>query len=139
MFGEIYAIPIALRQYPHIVRDQSLIAFIDNMAVVHVLANGTAHGADIANNAAAVHHTLANYAATAWWEYVNTKSNIADGGSRVGTSCPDARALGIHLRKIPCPIPPPFSPFARPHHWRVFSLRLRLSTVAFRQLVHSSC
>ena len=120
MFGEIYAIPIALRQYPNIVRDESLIAFIDNMAVVHVLANGIAHGADIANVTAAVHHALANLAATAWWEYVNTKSNIADGGSRVGAGCPDARALGIHLRQIPCPLPPPAFPYARPNDWRAF-------------------
>ena len=40
---------------------------------------------------------LARIRATAWHEYVDTKANIADGGSRVGKTCPLAKKVGISL------------------------------------------
>ncbi len=41
-----------------------------------------------------------------WWDYVNTHSNAADGGSRVGVSCEGAKSLGIKLKAIPFPALP---------------------------------
>ena len=46
-----------------------------------------------------------------WIEYVNTLSNLADGGSRVGAACECAKANGITLRDVECPRLPSDFPF----------------------------
>ena len=39
----------------------------------------------------------------AWWEHVPSKSNIVDGGSREGVSCPFAAKARIRLLQLKFP------------------------------------
>jgi hypothetical protein len=54
----------------------------------------------------ALHLRIASMHSAVWWDYVNTHSNVANGGSRVGVSCEVASSLGIKLEAIPFPALP---------------------------------
>ena len=78
-------------------------AFIDNMAVQCSLITGSSRAPDVAVITAATHIALARLGISVWFEYVASKSNCSDGGSRVGVSCPIAKALGVKLTRVQFP------------------------------------
>jgi len=59
---------------------------------------------DLGSIAFGVHLCLAKRAVRAWWDYVPSASNIADGGSCEGVTDPIAAAAGISLRQVGFPM-----------------------------------
>ena len=118
--GELFAVILGFRQYSPDFSNSSAIAYIDNMSVIHILVNGKAAALDLSNAALAVHRRQTQLSAQFWWEYVNTKSNCSDGGSRDGVTCAMARALGIPLRHIAFPALPAGFPRTKPTNWDLF-------------------
>jgi hypothetical protein len=94
---------VGLLVFRNLLHGSSVIVFCDNMGVIHQAVNGTASEPD----AKLLAHCFNLHAHTlelkVWLEYVNTLSNLADGGSRIGISCEMAARLGIPLRFIACP------------------------------------
>ena len=64
---------------------------------------------------------MAKRSVRAWWEYVPSASNIADGGSRTGVRDPVAASVGIALTQLPFPAALRDLVHALPeawsHHW----------------------
>ena len=65
----------------------------------------------------ALHLQLAGLQCRAWFEHVDSKANVADGGSRLRPSCPEARRLGITLVQSPLPTWPERPLEADPEVW----------------------
>ena len=97
----MYAVVMLLRAFPELLQGRSSVCFVDNMGVIHNIVNGAARAIDLSVLALSVHRLLAQLASTFWWEYVESASNIADGGSRDGISCQLAAAEGITLADFP--------------------------------------
>ena len=86
--GELLAVCRIPRYLADYIKGASNISFIDNMGVIHSIVNGNARVLDLCAFTHALHRKLAKLSADFGWEYVASASNIADGGSRVGISCP---------------------------------------------------
>ena len=86
-----------------VVQGLSVAAFCDNMAALQGAVNGASTAVDLC----ALSHMLAirttRLGVQLWIEYVNTISNPAEGGSRVGVDCELARACLVSLRMVMCP------------------------------------
>ena len=83
--------------------------FIDNMSLIHILCNGAAKHHDVGSLAHALHNRLCTLSSNPWFEHIESWSNPADGGSRVGVCCPTAARLGIPLMLVePIAIPSSF-------------------------------
>ena len=72
---------------------------------------------DLGSIAFGVHLCLAKRAVRAWWDYVPSASNIADGGSREGVTDPVAAAAGISLRQVGFPMSLRELIYAKPASW----------------------
>ena len=81
-----------------------LTVFIDNMAVLCSYVLGTSRSLDLGSIVHATVLRLMRQGVRAWWEHVPSKSNIADGGSREGVSCPEAAKAGIQLCQLRFPL-----------------------------------
>ena len=115
--GELLAVCLIPRHFGDYIKGASNISFIDNMGVIHSIVNGNARVSDLCAFTHALHRRLAKLKADFLWEYVASASNIADGGSRVGISCPEARAAGIHLLYVDFKTPPRNFPFSSTMDW----------------------
>ena len=67
------------------------------MGVLSGLIKGSSKLADFGAILTSFHLKLASLRSSAWFEHVESKANLSDGGSRVGIDCPEARAAGIPL------------------------------------------
>ena len=96
--GEALAPTLAIKFHPNEFRDTLPIFHIDNMSVLSALVLGNSKVIDLSIPT----YTAALYAiklrCCPWWEHVESAANVADGGSRVGVSCPVAKRLGITLQ-----------------------------------------
>ena len=108
---------MAFLYFPQVFSDASSINFVDHMGVIHVIVNGASSQVDLGAMALGLHRRLAQLRTSVWWEYVPSPSNIADGGSRVGITCPMAAEVGIKLRLVPCRVWPYLFPRAHPESW----------------------
>jgi len=89
--------------------------FIDNLGVLSCLCNGSSTVADIS---CIVHATLlavAGLRSAVWWEHVDSKANLADGGTRGSARFAEALGIPLTARAVP---PWPLSPLAAsPDAW----------------------
>jgi len=85
---------------PNLLRECYAIFFIDNMSVMCSAVLGHSTQIDMSCIIFALYLRLAELQCRPWWEYVPSDSNIADGGSRVGTSDPVAAKAGNRLEYI---------------------------------------
>ena len=115
--GELLAVCLIPRFFREYIEHASNISFIDNMGVIHSIVNGTARVSDLSAFTHALHRKLVKIKADFWWEYVASASNISDGGSRIGITCPLAREAGIHLTYVEFKMPPPLFPFCSIYDW----------------------
>ena len=115
--GELLAVCLIPRYFSDAISELSNISFIDNMGVIHSIVNGNARIADLCAFTHALHRKLAKLKADFWWEYVASASNISDGGSREGVTCPIARQAGIELCQQEFVMPPFGFPFAKLEDW----------------------
>ena len=91
--------------------------WIDNLSALSGIVPGNSTAADLGSIAFGVHLCLAKRAVRAWWDYVPSASNIADGGSREGVSDPVAAAAGISLRQVDFPMSLSELIYAKPAAW----------------------
>ena len=99
-FGELFAVCLIFRFFAADVRGASLVIFVDNIGVIHMLVNGVSKDLELGAIVSATNFRIAQLDSLNWWEYVASASNIADGGSRVGVGCAIDAALRIPLREI---------------------------------------
>ena len=95
--GEAFAILFAIVREEALLSDASVMFFMDNLCVLAALCKGSSMVEDFGCLVHVILLRLARLKAKAWFEYVDTKANLADGGSRVGVDCPDAARLCIPL------------------------------------------
>ena len=117
MAGELFAVILAFAFFPEAFRNASAINFVDNIGVIHNIVNGASSQLDLGSMVLGLHRRLALLKVSIWWEYVPSPSNISDGGSRVGITCPLAKEAGISLKQVPCSILPHGFPFSHPVVW----------------------
>jgi hypothetical protein len=127
MMAELLAPAVAIREDPSFFKDNNFVAFQDNMSVLCTLVKGASRAPDACAVANAVHVRLAELAAAPWWEYIPSASNPADGGSRVGISCPISKAIGFDLKDIKCPALPSNFIETSPKAWGSFWRKKRAS------------
>ena len=94
---------MAFMYFPNVLKNNSVIAFCDNMAALQSAVNGASSAIDMCALAHLLSVRSSQLAVRLWIEYVQTDSNLADGGSRVGVGCELAKARGIALRYFDCP------------------------------------
>ena len=71
--------------------------FVDNVGVIYNVVNGSSTAPDIAAITFYIRLLLHHFMITPWVEHVPSESNLADGGSRVGTEDPNAEQAGVTL------------------------------------------
>jgi len=91
--------------------------FIDNLSGMCSLVKGNSKKSDLSAVANAVHVELVERDCRPWFDYVESASNAADGGSRVGLVDPVAKALGIPLVQCRLPRLPATFPYCSPSEW----------------------
>ena len=92
--AELYAVPRLIQQQKEALRGQDCIFFVDNDAAVAALVRVNSTQRDAAFIVQVVHAMLTMLHCRGWFEWVDTKSNQADGLSRVGLAIPEAQ--GFH-------------------------------------------
>ena len=108
--GEAMAPIFALWNEPWL-HDAVLLWFIDNLGVVSCLCKGASSVYDFGCVIHGLHMMVAVKSLAVWWEHVDSKANISDGGTR--NSFAEYQALGVSMR--PAPMPPwPESVFKLP-------------------------
>ena len=91
--------------------------FIDNLTGMCSLIKGSSRKEDLSSITTGIHIGLVEIESRPWFDYVETKSNSADGGSRIGLIDPVARQLGITLRQHQLPAFPVGFPYCSPDVW----------------------
>ena len=87
---ELAAVPVVLAKYSHLFLHQDILFFLDNDASVASLVRAGSAEPDAEYVAQLVHCLLIRLHARAWFDWVDTKSNPADGLSRQGLQDPRA-------------------------------------------------
>ena len=111
------AVFLAFKFYPEQLRGHTIVSFVDNMGVIHAVVNGASKAIDLAAFVQALHGRIVHLQVTVWWDYVASKSNIADGGSRDGATCEMSRKAGISLREVSLPFLPQSFPYTPSQEW----------------------
>ena len=120
--GEALAPLLALWYEQALLSNCHVLFFIDNMGCLSALTSGSSSVADFSPILHAFWMLAAKMRVRPWFEHVDTHANPSDGGSRVGTLCPLAGALGIRLTNVKFPPWPRDVCAASPDSWmRVFS------------------
>jgi hypothetical protein len=88
---------------------------LDNLGVLSCLCNGSSAVADIGCVVHAVLLAIAGLGTSAWWEHVDSKANVSDGGTRESSVV--ATALGIKQPERALPPWPPGAAEAPPDVW----------------------
>ena len=87
------------------------------MSVIYALANGTARVPDLGSLTFTTNLRLVALDVLAWFEYVPSWSNLADGGSRDGISDSLAASVNCPLSWTECLTLPKSFPWALPNEW----------------------
>ena len=110
--------PVMAAYYrPDLLHNTTASFYIDNMSGMCALVKGSSRKGDLSAIASALHLRMVEIGCKPWFDYVETLSNSADGGSREGCSDPVAEALGIPLTQYPLPALPEDFPFTEPDEW----------------------
>ena len=116
--GEAFAPLLCLHHHATQLSHAHLLLFIDNMGVLSGFIKGSSSIADFGAILSAFHLRTTQLQSSAWFEHVQSKSNIADGGSRVGAACPIAGSFGISLDNFDFPQSWPTNVFdVHPSRW----------------------
>ena len=113
LFGPLLALLLDFKGLEH----TAATFFLDNMSGLCALVSGSCKAPDLAGLASGMHLGLARKSVWAWFEFVDSASNPADGGSRVGIEDDLAKRLGVPLRMVPFPCLPKSFPRPRPDSW----------------------
>jgi len=113
LFGPLLALLMDFEGLDHTVAT----FYLDNMSGLCALVSGSSRAPDLAGLASGMHLGLARRSVWAWFEFVDSASNPADGGSRVGVQDDLAWQLGVPLRMVPFPYMPPAFPRPKPQDW----------------------
>ena len=97
MMAEMLAPVIAIRSHPDMFRGRAATYFIDNVAVVSALVCGASRAPDLSRMGFALSAISHSLGCPYWIDWVPSASNIADDGSRRGSSETAARELGIDV------------------------------------------
>ena len=81
-------------------QNADIVLWVDNFGVVSGLATGLCRSFALGSVLQAFQLALAKYRSSLWVEHMESDANLADGGSRVGTSCPFAKKLGVQLVEV---------------------------------------
>jgi len=95
--GPIIALYLARHRLAH----RALNCFIDNISGLCALAKGASRRPDLSALCYAFHLAANLLDAKPWVDYVQTSSNLADGGSRVGILDDLSRTMGIRFVEVP--------------------------------------
>ena len=98
--AEAIAPLVALLLMPELLRGPDVIWFVDNEAAVSSLIRGSSKSEDVGHLAAAVHVTCLELGVRIWYEWIDSKSNPADGLSRAGLSDQWTREQSWHLHEV---------------------------------------
>ena len=79
---ELLAALVAYSTFPELMRDKSVVHWIDNESAVYSLVKGYSGAPDSARVVNLFHATAAQLQVCPWFEYVHTDDNIADLPSR---------------------------------------------------------
>ena len=101
--AELLAALVPLIRRLPLVMGAFVTSHLDSMTAICSLVKGNSKAWDLASLSMVYNALLTPARANAWFEWVPTASNPADGGSRVGVSCSVARALDISLNVVPFP------------------------------------
>ena len=131
MAAELIGPFIALIYANAVLCDSQVNFFIDNMSGLCAIVKGASRRADLASLANGLWFGLAAFRIEAWFDYVETESNCADGGSRDGLDDPWAASLGIPLRPLPPLTLPADFPRSQPSVWEAWWREARSLSRAF--------
>ena len=113
--GEALAVLFALVNKWQMLRGRSVLWFIDNMGVLSSLCKGTSSVPDLGCITHAICLINAAIGLQAWYEYVPSKSNLADGGTR--SRLHEAEDLGFIFERSVLPKWPQNTVSAPPDVW----------------------
>ena len=99
------------------IRESHLLVFGDNMGVLSAVVKGRSAVLDMNALLGGLHLLLLHTNCTPWWEYVDSRANPADGGTRIGLTCPIAAALGFQLQERCFPTWPESAERMMPSQW----------------------
>ena len=97
---ELLAIVTLLESFGRRMMGRKLALFVDNVGVIYNVVNGCSKAADLAAITFYTRLLLHEFSITPWLEHVPSEANLADGGSRVGTSDAAAAEAGVELAMI---------------------------------------
>jgi hypothetical protein len=100
--GEAFVVLFALYREAKLLRNTSVVWFMDNLGVLASLCKASSSMPDLSCIVHAIILSCVKLDSIVWWEYVNSSANTADGGTRDSSVVADA--LGIKL--IPKDLPP---------------------------------
>ena len=101
--AETVTVIVAICYLGEALRGHDVVFFIDSMPACYALLTGKSSVADLGTLAFGFHIACAKFGIVPWFEYVESESNVSDGGSREGITDPVARALGIVLEDVRFP------------------------------------
>ena len=80
-------------------RNRDIVWYEDNAVVLAGLVKGANGTADLDNGCCCIHLSMALLHARAWWEYIESAANWADGASRLLEKDPFVYKFGFHTRR----------------------------------------
>ena len=99
--AEAVAVLTALVLTPELLQGRELVWFIDNEAALSSLIRGTSRAEDVGHIAACTQVAMLQHSTTAWYEWVDSSSNPADGLSRDGVRDEWTLRQGWELTEFP--------------------------------------
>ena len=103
-YGEAFAPLLAILQHRNMLEGSSLVTFIDNMGVLCSFVVGHSKVVDLSMPIYSTVLLCAQLKIKAWWEYVDSNANIADGPSRAGVLDPVCERLKIPIHQYCWPV-----------------------------------
>ena len=111
--AETAAVPLALATLQEAVQGRDVVAFCDNEAAVSTLVRGASKAEDVTLLAELTHAFLLVLGCRLWVDWVDSKSNPADGLSRDGIADEWTARQGYSLHELPSFLPPASSDIFR--------------------------
>ena len=102
----MFAIPILICQCRAQLLSSDLLLFVDNESAVAAVIRGVTKAPDARILIEAIHILQLRMGLRIWVEWIDSKSNPADGFSREGLSCSVAKSSTMELQELPDAIPP---------------------------------
>ena len=99
--AEAVAVLTALVLAPHTLANRELVWFIDNEAALSSLVRGTSKAEDVGHVAACTQLAMLEHSCAAWYEWIDSASNPADGLSRDGIRDQWTLKQGWEITEIP--------------------------------------